>query len=319
MNAAAKQAIEQKYGRQPEEDRLKARCRLLQSWYRVAVLKECQCGPSQKGREPVGSTLVDGELTGSNFITPAALAYARLKVVEKEQNPDLTIGEHRLFNVMLSSQPMCFNLFSDLRLGVQCKLANAHAVVASMFAECAMHEIDEICVEMIPRPTSDYINDKTAFDAAVVYRDLAGRRGLVTVETKYTDDLGEDRAADETLKHDIATQLFTPAGRDHYRERGFDQMARNLLLTHAYASKQHFDTAAHFVVGLEEDEAAVAAVEQVRSRLSEPHEDFVRFLPLQELVKRGRAPARDYYSFVLAQFEKRYLDFSPVSPATKLL
>ncbi|MCK4565289.1 MAG: hypothetical protein KAU94_11520, partial [Verrucomicrobia bacterium] len=93
-----------------------AKYRLLQSKYRAEVLKEDYGhGPHKNSTSHYGNMLTSGEETGSNFISDAAFEFAKEKVLQKQHNKSLTIDEFRLFNNMLSSMPMCFNLFSDLR------------------------------------------------------------------------------------------------------------------------------------------------------------------------------------------------------------
>ncbi len=307
--------IESLYGPQADDDSVfRRRCRLLQSWYRVEVLRERRCGPWRKGGRIVGSSLVDGETTGANFLTPTAFAYARSKVLDKQSTPELTIDEFRLYNNMLSSMPMCFNLFSDLRAAVVTEGAPASAILAAMFAEAGIATVTSVEVEMLPRPISHYTNDRTAFDAGILFNDAAGRQGLVAIETKYTDPLGKNRASDEALKLDVATrlELFTPAGLDHYRAVGFDQIARNLLLAHAYGLRHGLATVRSYVLAPQDDKEAVAAVAELRDLLADQHKADVIELPLETLVARALAVAHPPHSEHLIRFRQRYLDFSPI-------
>jgi len=94
-----------------------AKCRYHQSIYRANILKENYgYGPNKKSKKKFGNYLINGQITGSNFISKNAFYYAKQKVLDKQIKPELTIDEYRLFNNMLSSMPMCFNLFSDLRI-----------------------------------------------------------------------------------------------------------------------------------------------------------------------------------------------------------
>jgi hypothetical protein len=98
------------------DNAMTAKYRLLQSKYRAEVLgEECGVGPTRNRTTRYGNMLANGEETGSNFISEAAFELAKEKVLQKQSNKSLTIDEFRLFNNMLSSMPMCFNLFSDLR------------------------------------------------------------------------------------------------------------------------------------------------------------------------------------------------------------
>jgi hypothetical protein len=62
----------------------------------------------------LGSTLPDdfARETGANFISPA-VRHAVLDRIQTEQ-PGESIEQNRLFSNLLSSMPLCFNLFGEL-------------------------------------------------------------------------------------------------------------------------------------------------------------------------------------------------------------
>lgn len=64
--------------------------------------------PENKKSRPQINMLVDGKKTGKNFVNEFTFNYAKYRVENKQHNE--TIDEYRLFNNMLSSQPMAFNL-----------------------------------------------------------------------------------------------------------------------------------------------------------------------------------------------------------------
>ena len=259
----------------------------------------------------MGSSLPNGEASGANFISPEAFTYAKQRVADKKSNTDLTIDKFRLFNNMLSSMPMCFNLFADFRAAVKAGDAAGAKVLAAIFASSPIHRVEDVVVEMIPQPTHQYIDDKTAWDAAVIYTDKAGRRGLASIETKYTDKLGGNKAAKEGRKMDIAKRLgvFSPEGLRRYSENGFDQVARNLLLTLAYADKHALVCARNYVLAPRDDEEAPSVVAQMRERLAPPYKDSIEMLPLETVVERGLACADEFFADHMGRFRKRYLDF----------
>jgi hypothetical protein len=287
----------------------------LQSWYRVEVLGQKECGPWRKGGRRVGSTLVGGEGSGANFLSPTAFTYAKEKVADKASNPDLTIDQYRLFNNMLSSMPMCFNLFADFRIAVWDGRPGASAVLAAMFAKSPIANVTDVEVEMIPRPTSDYADDKTAFDAAVLFETLEGAAGLASIETKYTDKLGSNVASEQYRKLEIARELgiFTSDGYAYYETHGFDQVARNLMLTLAYAAKHDCDSAVNYVLAPEKDDEAPAAVAALQDRLTPTYGDSIVWLPLETAVERGLGCADTFFADHLWRFRRRYLDFSQIA------
>jgi len=258
--------------------------------------------------------LVDGHLTGANFISPQAFAYAKKRVSDKEDNPALTIDEFRLFNNMLSSMPMCFNLFADFRAAVRDSHPDATSVLAAMFPLSPIAKVQDVIVEMIPTPIEDYIDDKTAFDAAIFFADPQGRPGLVSIETKYTDKLGGNAATKQDKKFALALKLemFTDEGLGWYRQNGFDQIARNLLLTLAYAKKHALTSAINYVLAPEQDTESPELVSQLTDRLVPAFKDRIRLLTLEQVIERGRSCQGSALARHLERFQQRYLDFGQI-------
>ena len=92
-----------------------ARMRLHQSWYRAEVLAvACGTGPHRESSNAYGNMLrpADGE-AGLNFLTPAIFDVARARLARGDRDGG-KVEEFRLLHNLLSSQPMCFNLFGPL-------------------------------------------------------------------------------------------------------------------------------------------------------------------------------------------------------------
>ena len=321
-----KDEINRRYGPQPNErDPFKRKCRLLQSWYRVEKLKQQDCGPWQPGGLQVGSSLVNGEQSRANFISPAALACAFDKLAEKEEDSDITIDRERLFNNMLSSQPMCFNLFGDFRVGVSHENPNAGQVLAAILGESSRSLFSDVEIEMFPRPDGDpkpngnYIYDKTAFDAAVLFKDGEGRQSLASIETKYTDKLGGNEAHEQDRQKGIAEdlRLFNEKGREWDATHDFDQVVRNLLLTIEFGRRRGLARAVNYVPAPEEDKVTPKLIEELIGRLSvdgnqifaDRYCDCIKFLTLEMVVCRGLQVADPLYGEHLWRFFRRYFGF----------
>ncbi len=79
--------------------------------------------------------MISGEKIGKNFLDEYIFRYAESKVLEKQVNPALTIDEYRLFNNMLSSMPMAFNLFGLIRKFLEDKNMRAYKIIKTVFPE----------------------------------------------------------------------------------------------------------------------------------------------------------------------------------------
>jgi hypothetical protein len=161
-----------------------ARMRRHQSWYRATLLRvPCGTGPKVHNKNFFGNMLrpEHGE-QGLNFLTPAIHAVA----VERLRQNKGAVEPYRLLNNMLSSQPMCFNLFGPMVRDPELATRLWQQVLPGRVAE-----VTQVCIEYAPTPAEEYLHDRTAFDAFVEYRRPDGKLSFVGVETKLTEPFSE--------------------------------------------------------------------------------------------------------------------------------
>ena len=84
------------------------KCRELQGLFRVEENEHEPMGIGPSGKPQI-NMIVNGEETGKNFVNDFAFNYANYRVEHRQKYE--TFGVVRLFNNLLSSQPMAFNLF----------------------------------------------------------------------------------------------------------------------------------------------------------------------------------------------------------------
>ncbi len=316
--------------------------------WRVSELGIADMGVA-RGRE-VGSllpTIDDLEANyDRNLISPAARQHARQRVAaSKAPGSPLTILEDRLLNNMLSSQPMCFNLLSDLGERVSVGDQSAVAALQAMFPEAGIQSVQRITVEVVPEPITQYLNDLTGWDAAVWIND---GEGVISIETKYTDSL--DTAAPlrcEPQRVAVAQELdlFTEQGWTHFDEVGvrrnrrvvrenakraakgklplplidgpdFDQMARNVLLTEAYRVRNKMVFASNYVLAPAFDRQARREVSATAARLRPSRRGLVHYRTLDDAVGAALTVlAGTPTGEVLEVFRRRYLDLTVAQDA----
>ena len=162
---------------------------LQQRW---AKSKGYPSGPS-----PTRLAMPAAEAQLSNFLTPAIGAlvrceYERNTHVRDEASKKL-FGHPRLFDNLLSSQPMCFNLFGELALDINL----ATTVFRRLFPD-DVDQVQEIRFEYSPgRRNPRYLGNRTAADAIVIHTTPTGGRGFIAIETKYVEDLSGPSQWDE--------------------------------------------------------------------------------------------------------------------------
>ena len=117
--------------------------------------------------------------TGANFLTPAAREAVEARLAVKE--PHQLIDTQRLWADLLSSMPMCFNLFGDFAADLP-------------LADRAVHtwwpgspgEVVDVRFEHSPgRLDPAYLGNRSAFDVAFILDLADDAKGIVGVETKY--------------------------------------------------------------------------------------------------------------------------------------
>ena len=286
------------------DDARTARYRRLQSWWRSVQLVASP-GPSGN-RERVGSSLHPAEVAAQpdlNFLHPLAYQHAEERIAAAAAE-DATLDEHRLRHNLLSSMPLCFNLFGTLAGHPQA--VDLVQAVVDPDAEA----IEEITCEWAPRPASAHLGDRTAFDAFLRYRTSSGDR-FVGVETKYTEPFSTTEY-DRVKYRDVAEACgwFTdPAvACERLRSSATNQLWRQVLLCASWEAASNTPGAA-LVVCPADDERARTAVDAVRAELVHP--DRLRLVTLERIVGACDAIGGPLARFS-ARFADRYLD--PDSP-----
>jgi hypothetical protein len=161
-----------------------ARMRLHQSWWRACVLKLPHGqGPTASSLAHYGNMLdATGGAAGQNFLTPEIFAVAERRLADRRG----TIEPFRLRHNLLSSQPMCFNLFGPLVAQPERATRLVRALVGD-----DVTRVTKVAIEWAPEPAAEYLADRTAFDAMVEYERGDGSMVLVGVETKLTDSFSQ--------------------------------------------------------------------------------------------------------------------------------
>jgi hypothetical protein len=184
-------------GDQPWQRRL----RLLQARWREEM--GLHIG-TQTGREGVlGSRIEAGsaERCYSNFLTDTIREVVRATLEKEEKEPQgKLIRKQRLLEDLLSSQPMCFNLFGEL----QADLVAATAWARQLWPD-RVETVTLVDFEYSPGRSKDrYLGNRTAFDVYVEHTVPGGAQGFIAIESKYHEDLAEPAADTRERVFDVA-------------------------------------------------------------------------------------------------------------------
>ena len=250
----------------------------------------------------------EAKRTLANYLTPRIRETVRHEVLDPARSRGKLYGKPRIFNHLLSSQPLCFNLFAEL-----CHdLTLASRALAEM-TRGRLTEVTAINFEWSPGRRDDrYTGDKTAFDVYVQFRNAAGGRGFLGIEVKYHENL-ESKKNEYRPRYDkVATRMgcFRADALPRLQQPGpLQQMWRDHLLAGAHADVDGFDDAAFVFLYPEVNTACVAAVEAYQACLT--NRRTFQAWTLDALVA---CLMRLTDAQWVPQFRARYLDLNRLPP-----
>jgi hypothetical protein len=217
----------------PQDTEFSAYARLLQSKWRTE-----KGFPEQK----LGNFLeVEfAKQTKSNFLTENIRVLVTQEVANAKKARGL-ISEPRIWNNLLSSQPLCFNLFGELHFDLDL----ATKFFKKLFPE-KVDKVTDVKFEYSPgRGNIKYIADHSAFDVFIEYNGF-GTKGFIGIEVKYAESLKEEtiEKANKNYKDVYATVtnacgIFKDGAIDQLPLPPLSQIWRDHLLS--IATKKDYD------------------------------------------------------------------------------
>ena len=241
----------------------------------------------------------------SNFLTDGIRQVVEHAVLGAGRTEDQLIDEDRLFSNLLSSQPLCFNLFGELARDLDL----ATRVLRAQAPE-RVKRVTAISFEHSPgRSDPRFTGDRSAFDVFVTYESPAGKRGFLGIEVKYHEALGDPAASHRPRYDELADVMGCfVVDRAALKEPPLQQIWRDHLLAGALVSANvGYDEGAFVFLAPEGNLACRRAIEQYRKHLTT--EATFASWTLEDLVRpfdRSNEPAW------IADLVDRYLAFERV-------
>lgn len=295
---------------------------ILQSYYRVSINEKCGLGSKNilKGRDTEGKAILasikqeyghlvcGGESRNINFFFEETYEYAKYRIENKK--PNETIKSDRLFNNLLSSMPMAFNLFHPLILIKQRYPDSLNKMMQNVFPEFSIDRVNEILIEFIPLPINLYTMDRSAMDAAILFQDDMGNKYIISIETKYIDQLGQNKAKDNSLKVETAKSLniFTANGINTI-SKGCTQIYRNFLLTEKYRLFHELTDSYSVILAPSEHPTTETEISSLHENLIPDFQYKLRKYALEDFVESLKPDCPEEFQHWLTLFYSRYLDF----------
>jgi hypothetical protein len=130
----------------------------------------------------------------SNFLTDRIKTLVQYEVYLSHQSKKL-ISEPRIWENLLSSQPLAFNLFGELHFDL--KLATKF--FKKRYPD-SVKEVTRILFEhSSSRGNSDYTGDHSAFDIFVEYISKDDKKEFIGIEVKYAEYMSDSKKSCESI------------------------------------------------------------------------------------------------------------------------
>jgi hypothetical protein len=182
------------------------RLRLLQSIWREE--QGLPPGAHPRGADdgqPLGSRLAlpEAERHLSNYLTDTIKQVAREELDSTGTRADGKLfSKPRIYDDLLSSQPLCFNLFGELKADLD--LATA---LGRHLWPARVDRVTRMEFEHSPgRGDETYLGNRTAFDVYLEHTTLDGGEGFVGIEVKYHESLEVSAAGNRERIHQVARE-----------------------------------------------------------------------------------------------------------------
>lgn len=228
--------------------------RIHQGWWRTAVLCE-EAGarpgaPTMTVCNTIKNTVKDGERS-KNFIPGNAWKAYTDTIKEREGESSGLINKERAENNLLSSQPLCFNFFGELKEDPDF----AASVLRNWFPN--LQKVKKVCFEY---GLSKDAFDKSAFDVAVLFETDQGK-GLLGLECKYTDDFSPVATKPEKYKqiYERSKGVFSNPSFESYFTQDYNQLFRNQLILEELKHRKEIDFGMTGIFCHHDDEHALEA------------------------------------------------------------
>lgn len=299
------------------DSRFVAKCRKLQSIYRYEIGEEIRPYTDRYGKvHNYGNYIENGDTPREcgdgwkNFLTEYAFNYAKDRVTNRHKYE--TIESDRLFNNLLSSQPMAFNLFCPLRQMREKSPETATKVIKAALPNYPIHKVTEVDLEFIPEKYEKLTGDKSAMDAIIRFEDEEGKDGFIAIETKYSENLGTNVASRREKSIECIKQLkcFSPDVEQSIiaGNTALTQIYRNFLLSEMYGFYEGIQSYS-IILAPNEHPTTNNELESLTNVLRDEYKNKIKKIDLENFVNTIINNSPNEYRAVFERFYDRYLNF----------
>ena len=251
-----------RFGHIPESHGLKRRLRIHQGWWRMNVLNEEPGKHPKEKNKTVCNTIRNGETTKKNFLTPNTIKALESTLADRQESSPGMMQMDRLYDNLLSSQPLCFNffgeLFADKNFGLK--------VLQNWWPEIT--KLKRVDFEYAPKDR--FTGDNSAFDVAFEVM-VANKLGLIGLECKYTDTFSSKEYSKTAYEKIFAGSNSFNASYEVLKTSRYNQLFRNELLAEAIRQKGKYAFVRTGLFCQEMDHSAIKIAQEMKGMLKDPN------------------------------------------------
>lgn len=266
-----------------DKTELLKRMRLHQGWYRAFVLGQIPGVHPKKKEVTICSSIDNGKETKLNFIDEFAVRAIEDTFKLRTDGAKGMIDEYRLYNNLLSSQPLCFNFFGRLKYNKPL----ATKLISHFYP--TIKEVTDILFEFAPNASSN--GDNSAHDIAIEFIDESGKTGLIGLECKYTEDFSQEEYNKPSYKQAYDNSQAFLSDYLSLIKKEYNQLFRNQLIVETALLNKKYDVVFSGLFCYENDDNALQKGKDFQKMMVNGSErfkiitfqNFIEFLQQQNL------------------------------------
>jgi hypothetical protein len=245
------------------------KARILQSIWREKMHAVAGEHQGKSGSRPLGSRLQMpwAEESLANYLTPVIKEVVRSEVLDLERSAGKLFAKPRIFNDLLSSQPMAFNLFAELQQDLELCSHLLEKMTLGRY-KCA----EAVEFEYSPgRRDPTFTGDKSAFDVFIKCRDTNEASAFLGIEVKYHENLKNKPAVIKDRHREISGALgcFSDGSGALLEKQPLQQIWRDHLLAGSMLGRGDYSSGAFVFLYPEGNRDCHSAITNYQSILSD--------------------------------------------------
>lgn len=243
----------------------------------------------------------------ANYLTDNIKELITIAVANAKKDGAM-ISEPRIWNNLLSSQPLCFNLFGELHYDLD--------LATTFFKNLFPTRIDKVTSVKFEysagRKNIEYTGDRSAFDVFIEYT-KNNKNGFIGIEVKYSESLREENKenANNTFnKHQkeytrlTTDKYFKPNALENVKQVPLSQIWRDHLLSIAHL--KDYDEGFFVFLFPKENTHCQNGINEYIKHLNSENEELTGFYPrhLDDFIRTLRNIHNTEWT---KELEERYL------------